>query len=657
MEPTSSKVKDEDTLFLPLAKWLQAQDLTSIQDTLTNAEITLDILINLSQHDLDQLVEELKLPILKKFKFKNAVSKLQTSTNNTMNVDDSVDNHRKIKIKQNMIQLDDNASVASSQTQLTTISSIAPSYCMNDPLVVIVGISEYDGWPNLAGISIDYKNIINTFTNKWFYKVFYQLTDGKNIYSNDNNILLTNNNYKLNWTGEEIEEFVEDARKHIVKNKHNGLLFVISSHGDTGRIMYDSECESFELDMLFSMFSAQASALLSTYKETSQESNWLLKIPKIFFLDMCRGQMKAKPSDVTTTTIERSNNEETDTLSKNSLQQPQQQQEKQDEQNTQNKNLNDISLHKNDTDTKNKNKTTENFSVKGISKEEAKLVAAQMSNFCKLFATPEGYAVGDGSQNGGMLLRNVCKCFNDKQFIRENFWSDIIVKIRNVAKRQATVIGNNDGLNLSFTQIAENEGTMETRLKFDIKYDSIPELSDEKNEEIYTPPKTTANIKTKIKTNTDEEKQNTVQEWEAEMDENFLPIDTPMGTYYRDRGNIKTKTNKAMTEKKKSDEIDIKREELERLIKEKSWTYAMEMCKEILDVTASQFEAVYHFYCGFIYEQGYHNYEKAEKYYKVALQREGENEKYIRYYARIVRKLERYVLYVCHNKLYVDFVV
>ena len=40
------------------------------------------------------------------------------------------------------------------------------------------------------------------------------------------------------------------------------------------------------------MYSSQASSLLESYEETEQESNHLLLIPKILFLDMCRGNQK-----------------------------------------------------------------------------------------------------------------------------------------------------------------------------------------------------------------------------------------------------------------------------------------------------------------------------------------------------------------------------
>eukprot|EP01084_Bolivina_argentea_P306471 529600_1 len=72
------------------------------------------------------------------------------------------------------------------------------------------------------------------------------------------------------------------------------------------------------------------------------------------------------------------------------------------------------------------------------------------------------------------------------------------------------------------------------------------------------------------------------------------------------------------------------------------WISALSICKKILDLQAFNFEPLYHFYCGFIYETGFNNYESAERHYRVALQLEQSNDKHIRYYARILRRLERY---------------
>ena len=55
--------------------------------------------------------------------------------------------------------------------------------------------------------------------------------------------------------------------------------------------MYDSDCEEYELDAIFSMYQPNASSLVESYSETQQESNYLAQIAKIFVLDMCRGNV------------------------------------------------------------------------------------------------------------------------------------------------------------------------------------------------------------------------------------------------------------------------------------------------------------------------------------------------------------------------------
>ena len=111
----------------------------------------------------------------------------------------------------------------------------------------------------------------------------------------------------------------------------------------------------------------------------------------------------------------------------------------------------------------------ETFSYKTISKQQAQSLCNQQSNFCKLYANIEGCKVADGSQNGGLLLRNVCKVFNDKKFVLQNEWSKMIFKIREYTKRSSTIVGNAKGLDVGFTQLVENEGTLETPVRFSIR--------------------------------------------------------------------------------------------------------------------------------------------------------------------------------------------
>ena len=44
-------------------------------------------------------------------------------------------------------------------------------------------------------------------------------------------------------------QFIEDSRKYIVQNKHDGLMFFLSSHGDRDNVLYGSQCEMYQPDI------------------------------------------------------------------------------------------------------------------------------------------------------------------------------------------------------------------------------------------------------------------------------------------------------------------------------------------------------------------------------------------------------------------------
>ncbi|ETO11210.1 hypothetical protein RFI_26166, partial [Reticulomyxa filosa] len=94
--------------------------------------------------------------------------------------------------------------------------------------------------------------------------------------------------------------------------------------------------------------------------------------------------------------------------------------------------------------------------------------------------------------------------------------------------------------------------------------------------------------------------------------------------------------------KHRSNEIITLRNKLEEEMQAQKWRSALATCYQILDMTTFSFDGIYHFYCGFIQEKGLNNFERAERHYKIALQIENKNERYIRYYARITRRLQRY---------------
>ena len=366
---------------------------------------------------------------------------------------------------------------ATGVTGISGVSTVAPELSVVDPLVVILGIGEYDDLPNLEGVTDDYQDVIDAFVDKWKYKVFYQLKNDICVYSNNKQEVELKNDYKLKWNCDEIDVFVEKARQQLVNNKHDGLLFAISSHGDTGKIIVDSNGEEYELESLFSMFSEQARMLLESYKETKQQSNRFFTIPKIFLIDSCRGTPQAKATDIS---LDEKNNDN-DTDDDNEREQPNDRNtatrppvpqpdrainnnnrvrvptKKEQAHNVNyNPNSNDNSSKKGDSDEKDSNP----YRFKAVSKEKAQKIHAQMSNYCKLYANVEGYAVLDR-----VFLQNVCKVFRDRQWVQNHVWSDIVQKIREYTKRKGTISGSL----YNFTQIVENEGTLEQGIRFGSK--------------------------------------------------------------------------------------------------------------------------------------------------------------------------------------------
>ena len=529
----SQQIQPSLATLLPTTQYLLAEtekNLASLVSLIANGD-TIDKHITHQQHPL---LFELKPAILQIVKHIGQSSPLLGNIESKENTASPIisSNGSKYPKKTTMSP---SLYTAVTNTVFTTVSSICEPITMDDPLIVMLGIGEYDGLPNLAGVVKDYGNILKTFINKWMYKVFYRLNNNRDIYTNNVFEFKRNSNYKLKWTIEEIEDFVEQARKYIVKNKHNGLIFAISSHGNTGKVLYVSDLDEVELDeCVFSMFTPETRIELESYTETEEEASHLLRIPKIFLLDMCRGDWRATVTNIDEKTAVNkdicTDADNTDTKTNNhdqstsksglvskqqTLQSGQQKEEakmngctdsnatdqvkvaenadqiaivpqsSQQQEQQQNVRSPVESLHITETtgdgggiqkqNSKDSDNTTsytetplamsEKFMFKGVSKEEANKLVAQMANFCKLYANVDGYTVADGSENGGLFLRNICKVFNDRKFVNENLWSDMIIKIREYTKRAATLVGI-----INFTQIVEDEGTLERPIRFGSRY-------------------------------------------------------------------------------------------------------------------------------------------------------------------------------------------
>ena len=145
-----------------------------------------------------------------------------------------------------------------------------------------VGIGQYNGLPNLIGVAKDYENVIYVFNNKYNYSVCYKKNENhgnENVYLHNEKVDINKQHLskklKTEWTVDEIINFLEDARDTLVKNYHDSLIIIISSHGTADGIIYDSEDEQVSLLSLVEIFK-------------SDKCPHLVNKPKIAFVDACR---------------------------------------------------------------------------------------------------------------------------------------------------------------------------------------------------------------------------------------------------------------------------------------------------------------------------------------------------------------------------------
>ena len=67
-------------------------------------------------------------------------------------------------------QNDDTDEKNDNMSVTTGISTVGAPFILRNPLVIILGIGEFSGLPDLDGVSKDYQNVINVFVNVWKYK-------------------------------------------------------------------------------------------------------------------------------------------------------------------------------------------------------------------------------------------------------------------------------------------------------------------------------------------------------------------------------------------------------------------------------------------------------------------------------------------------------
>ena len=152
---------------------------------------------------------------------------------------------------------------------------------MKNPLVVCMGIGEYDNDVNWSlNVQNDYARLETTFNKIYGFSFLY-------MKDNDEFELITRNStspidkrpYKKHWTADEISDFTDIVKAAVSEYDFDGLIYCISSHGDTGRRIYASDGEEYCLTFVLDMF-------------TNKKCPQLRNKPKIYIIDACRGGSK-----------------------------------------------------------------------------------------------------------------------------------------------------------------------------------------------------------------------------------------------------------------------------------------------------------------------------------------------------------------------------
>ena len=276
---------------------------------------------------------------------------------------------------------------------------------INDPLVAMIGIGSY----NKPGLDkLDGVEIDYKNMLDLFGKNYNYSVFFRTKLNQDKSKSNRYYDFKTRWDTNEIRKFMDDARLECQIKKHDSLIFIVSCHGTKHNMILDSDGNKFALKRLFEYFNGNS-------------CHYLIDKPKIFIIDCCRGNNVSQPAAA-------------------------------------------------DNDSKDDQKKTENEKIvlKQSDKSLNDLYFHCDSNFCFIFANTEGYATADGSKNGGFLIRNVKKVFNETKFVEKHNLDAIIKQIRKETKVETTIISQTFK-ELNMTQIVESRSTIEDNIFFKVR--------------------------------------------------------------------------------------------------------------------------------------------------------------------------------------------
>ena len=242
-----------------LIEWLKTNNFIFMKDALVEEGYTLEMVIDMTDKDIDDIVDALNMSKLKRPRFRNAVKKLKE--NNQPTKAENTRNNNSKNTKDEIKETDINNSA---------MDSVHHSKVIKNVLALNICINKYGkkGSPfeDLEGPTRDMKQLIDLWQNKFGYRIIC-------------------NDYDKNLMGyyvskEDFLQKLDECRMELrsKKNNYDGLIFVFSGHGYKKSIV-TSDSLYVSIDKIKKHFGSKEIAKLKDK-------------PKIYILDCCRSIAK-----------------------------------------------------------------------------------------------------------------------------------------------------------------------------------------------------------------------------------------------------------------------------------------------------------------------------------------------------------------------------
>ena len=175
-------------------------------------------------------------------------------------------------------------------------------------VVVIGNYNQASPIPSIEGASKEYYSVVRAFNYVRGYDIVFATNNGIKHMTKKNSFKRTKKiksfDFKLSWVNDDVENFNQHIVQKILPsanndtkmgtNRYDSLIYILSSHGDGDKAIYDSNGEEIPLEYIY-------------YTFNNQNCKTLRQRPKIYMCDINRvGSDSCTPSRCNRTQLQQS---------------------------------------------------------------------------------------------------------------------------------------------------------------------------------------------------------------------------------------------------------------------------------------------------------------------------------------------------------------